>query len=467
VVGSVAHYNVDADTSDSNPPFVVRALDDLEWKCIFSEIQIALHAEELEQAHYKLRALIETRAQDPKLWLLLAWTAPSFSLAQVFVRRFQRLKPDFPMSGRELPWSGHSWIATIDHSGIGQNQDGAYKQIRTALQAHELKRAHNLLRSLITDHSQVSELWLLLTWTAPSRHAAHVFFRRMQCLQPSHPIVEGRLPWSGRNWAIAVGAHAEQPKGLIGELGKLSFIASLALYLLGITLAELLTTYFDPRLGLILHGGLLMLILFHAAFVSSAKERKFLLALSMAPLIRLLSLSMPLEGYEFTYWYAIIGVPLMLSAYLVLRLNGYKPADVGLSASRLPLQLLIGLAGFALGWAEYQILKPPPLVQTWHLQDIWIPMLILLVFTGFLEEFIFRGLMQRASQDVLSKYGLYYVSLLFAVLHIGYRSFFDFGFVLLVGLAFALITKHTRSIWGVSLAHGLTNIALYIIVPLL
>ena len=467
MVSSVAHYNIPMESSDLYPPLVVRALDGLQWKDIYSQIQIALQAGELEQAHQKLRALMETHAQDPRLWILMAWTAPSRNSAQVFIRRFQRLNPNFPLSEHELPWSGRRWITTIDHSGVGPYRDGAYKQIRTALQAGQLKRAHNLLRSLITDHSQASELWLLLTWTAPSRHAAHVFFRRMHRLQLSHPMVVGSLPWSGRNWATAVGVHAGQPKGLIGKLGQLSFNAILALYLLGITLAELLTTYFEPRLGLILHGGLLVLLLFHTSLVSSAHERKFLLTLSMAPLIRLLSLSMPLVGYEFTYWYAIIGVPLLLSAYLVFRLNRYKPADVGISASKMPLQLVIGLAGFGLGWVEYQILKPIPLVQSWRLQDIWIPMLILLVFTGFLEELVFRGLMQRASQDVMGKYGLLYISLLFAILHIGYRSFFDFGFVLLVGLAFALIAKHTRSIWGVTLAHGLTNIALYIVVPLL
>jgi len=251
------------------------------------------------------------------------------------------------------------------------------------------------------------------------------------------------------------------------RLRNIPFVWIMGVYLVTLAIAESVTTFYNPQLGLALHGILLVIIFLHASSSRVNAQQKFLFTLALAPLIRLLSLSMPLVGYEFTYWYAIIGLPLLLSAYLVFRLTGYKLVNVGISACKLPLQFVIGLAGFGLGWIEYQILKPAPLVQNWRLGDIWIPILILLIFTGFLEEFIFRGLMQRASQDVLGKYGLYYISLLFAVLHIGYRSFFDFGFVLLVGLAFALIAKHTRSIWGVTLAHGLTNITLYIIVPFL
>jgi membrane protease YdiL (CAAX protease family) len=133
----------------------------------------------------------------------------------------------------------------------------------------------------------------------------------------------------------------------------------------------------------------------------------------------------------------------------------------------LPLQIAVALTGVALGYLEYKILKPQPLVETFSLQAIWLPALILLVFTGFLEELIFRGLMQRASLPTIGRLGLVYVSLLFGVLHIGYRSLADLVFVFLVGLFFSLIVERTRSIFGVTLAHGLTNITLFLIFPFL
>jgi hypothetical protein len=84
-----------------------------------------------------------------------------------------------------------------------------------------------------------------------------------------------------------------------------------------------------------------------------------------------------------------------------------------------------------------------------------------------LEEMIFRGLLQRSAGDALRRMGVVYVALLFAVLHIGYQSLADFCFVLLVGLFFGWVVQRTRSLLGVTLSHGLTNITLFLIMPFL
>ena len=186
----------------------------------------------------------------------------------------------------------------------------------------------------------------------------------------------------------------------------------LALYGLGLAAAEIVTTFYHPQIGLVIHGARLVLILLHASLAARDAEQKFLFSLALAPLIRLLSLSMPLAHFQFAYWYLIVGAPLLLSALLVFRLTGFTLGQVGLTRRNLPLQTLIGLSGLALGWIEYHILKPAPLVESSSLHQIWLPALILLVFTGFLEEFIFRGLMQSASHEVMGASGLLYISLL-------------------------------------------------------
>jgi hypothetical protein len=255
---------------------------------------------------------------------------------------------------------------------------------------------------------------------------------------------------------------------LSAGLSRVSFAIYLTLYLVGISLAEFVTTYTSPQLGLVIHGGLLVLFILHASIGATHLEQKFLFTLALAPLIRLLSLSMPLLQFPFTYWYLVIGAPLLLAVWLVFRLIGYTRQEVGLAfGRRLPLQIAVALSGVALGYLEYKILKPAPLVESFSLQTIWLPAFILLVFTGFLEELIFRGLMQRASQPTIGKLGVLYISILFAVLHIGYRSLTDILFVFLVGLYFGLIVTRTRSIFGVTLAHGLTNIALFLVFPFL
>lgn len=238
-------------------------------------------------------------------------------------------------------------------------------------------------------------------------------------------------------------------------------------YLALLTLAEVVTTLAEPRLGMILHGILLLLLLINISLSTDGERAAFLVCLTLAPLIRLTSLSMPLPTFPFIYWYAIVGFPLLLAAFFAQRMARLTPVMVGLSTRRPFLQVLIALTGIGLGAMEYLILTPEPLVQEFTWQSVLVPALILLIFTGFLEEFIFRGVMQYTSLTNFGWQGMVYVSLVFAVLHIGYASWLDVIFVFSVAILFALIAQLTHSIVGVTVAHGLTNIGLFLIFPFL
>lgn len=340
--------------------------------------------------------------------------------------------------------------------------DDPLSAARLLIHAGHYAEAHRLLLSLVATTPGDPDLWLLLGWTAPTRTSAHSYFQRLLSLQPHHPLALDGLAWSETGWDAVREAPPRSP-GIAKSSAALGF---LSLYLLGLALAESVTTFLHPQLGLVIHGALLVLMFLHAALWATGPLQKLLYCLSLAPLIRLLSLSMPLAQLQPVAWYAIIGLPLFLAAVLAMRLTGNTPGEVGLTLGRhMPLQLLTALSGLGLGYAEYRILHPAPLAPTFTLGSIWLPALILLIFTGFLEELIFRGLMQRASQALLGNLGLVYVSLAFAVLHIGYRSLADFAFVFAVGLLFSLVAARSRSILGVTLAHGLTNISLFLIFP--
>jgi membrane protease YdiL (CAAX protease family) len=146
---------------------------------------------------------------------------------------------------------------------------------------------------------------------------------------------------------------------------------------------------------------------------------------------------------------------------------GYSWRELGLTLRGWPLQLAIGLTGLVFGAVEYVILRPDPLAPALKLAYVWQPALILLVSTGFLEELVFRGLIQNAAVDVLGRWGLVYVAVLFAALHIGYQSLVDVLFVLGVGLFLGWAVYRTRSLLGVTISHGLTNIMLFLIMPFL
>jgi LysM repeat protein/membrane protease YdiL (CAAX protease family) len=231
--------------------------------------------------------------------------------------------------------------------------------------------------------------------------------------------------------------------------------------------AELATTFTDARWGLASHITILAALLAHASLAGKQSSQRLFLALALAPLIRILSLTMPLEDVDLVYWYAIVAVPLLLTALVVSANLKLSREDLGLTLRALPVQGLIALSGLGFGVAEYFILRPKPLIDELSWGSAALPALILLVGTGFNEEFVFRGVMQSASRQALGKLSILYVAVVFAVLHLGYKSVSDVAFVFAVGLLFGWLVARTRSLLGVTLSHGITNVTLYLVVPFL
>lgn len=236
--------------------------------------------------------------------------------------------------------------------------------------------------------------------------------------------------------------------------------------LLLLTIAELLTAAYDPRIGLPAHAAILAGLVSAGARTTDSAKRELYWTLTLAPIIRIGSLSLPLGRMPLLAWYPLIGLPIFTAAFVAARKLGYTAEQLGVVVgASIVRQLAMVPFGFLLGVGEYLIFRPAPLIETFSLATIWLPTLNLVVFTGFEEELIFRGLMQRAALRALGRWGLVYVNLVFAVLHIGYLSVLDLVFVFLVGLLFSLFVLRTKSLLGVTLAHGAVNTSLFLIIP--
>jgi len=238
-------------------------------------------------------------------------------------------------------------------------------------------------------------------------------------------------------------------------------------YFLAITSAELLTVYLQPLVGVVCHGVILVALLVQSAFAPDVPQRNLLVGLALVPLIRIVSLSLPLVQVPQMYWYPIIYAPLLAATVAVMWVVGLKPSDVGLVRHDWRFQILLGVAtGLVYGGLEYMILKPEPLIAGFTLQQIWLPAVILLAATGFVEELMFRGVLQRLAEPAMGSWGgMIYVSLIFAILHVGFFSLLDVIFVLFVALFFAYAVKRTGSLVGVTLSHGIANTLLYLVMP--
>jgi len=237
------------------------------------------------------------------------------------------------------------------------------------------------------------------------------------------------------------------------------------IYFLAIAISEVITVTIAPLWGIVCHIVVLIALILHSVLVRRQTLQRLLISLALVPLIRIVSLSVPLANIPRTWWYPIIYTPLLIAALEVVRITGYPLKQIGLTLNKARVQLLVALSGLAIGVIEYFILGPEPMIPEFTWQEIWLPALIFLLFTGFVEEFIFRGVLQNTALEEYGNRGIIYISLLFAIVHMIHHSPLDIAFVFAVAVYFGWVVKKTGSLLGVSLAHGIANSVLYLIVP--
>ena len=241
--------------------------------------------------------------------------------------------------------------------------------------------------------------------------------------------------------------------------------------------AELALTA-NIELGLLMHAGLIMCFAAGVAYLHRGESRKgsmkesyrnaagLLAAVMLLPLIRVFDFALPLVFFRQVYWSLIISIPLLVAvAYLAKNLN-IRPVDSGLILGNVPVQLAVGLTGIAFGYVEYSLIHPLPLITALSPETIFVPALILLAFTGFTEELIFRGLIQTLAVRVYAPLqGILFSSALFTVMHVGFNSAPHLVYIMAVSLFYGMAFYRTKSISGIVLSHGLTNIVLFLVAP--
>jgi membrane protease YdiL (CAAX protease family) len=186
----------------------------------------------------------------------------------------------------------------------------------------------------------------------------------------------------------------------------------------------------------------------------------------LVSLLRLASVVIPIRSIPEIYWYAMIGAPILAGVGLTARLAGLSMAQLGLTRSFGVSQLAISSTGLPLGLIGYSILRPQPAIDQFSWAEFAVAALIIVVFTGFLEEVLFRGVLQSIACRVLGKAALLWGSTIFAIMFLGSLSLPFVLFMGLVALLFAWCCWRTTNLWGVIVAHCLMNLGFLLVYPL-
>ncbi len=237
-------------------------------------------------------------------------------------------------------------------------------------------------------------------------------------------------------------------------------------YLVFFLIAEIVTNTQNIAFGLSIHATLLITLLTHGV-LSDTKNSKLYTAMAVIPLIRLMSLSMPFWLTEQENLLALVNIPLIVSTIVAIYTLGYTLKDFKFTFNMPVFQTLTIITGFFIGTFERMIIQPEPLANSLAFTDVFWPALSLMLFTGFSEELLFRGILQKTATEALGVWpGIIYISILFGLMHIGWNSAFDVVFVTIVGFFWGWIVHVCKSLLGVTIAHGIANIMLFIILPL-
>jgi len=236
------------------------------------------------------------------------------------------------------------------------------------------------------------------------------------------------------------------------------------LYPAPLAIAELLVSGGRPLAGLLLHAALALALIYHSALGRADTGRRLALALLLVPLLRIVALATP-SAFAPLLSMTLSGAGILVAVVLAIRALRLRPREVGLTLGEWWMQLMVTGCGIALGYAGAVLLRPelPAGLASW--QAVAALALALLVFAGFAEELIFRGLLQTVSGPVLGRWGPLYVAIVFAVVQLGFGAPLYALLAFIVGLVFAGVVRLSGSIIGVALAHGVASIVMLLVMP--
>jgi len=243
------------------------------------------------------------------------------------------------------------------------------------------------------------------------------------------------------------------------DQGSLGLILSGAL----IAVAELLIFFGHLHAAVTIHAINLIVLVLSAAYIEDGVYP----VLMLLPLFRLLNLAMPVFFSLTFYSFPLVYAPMFLPMYLIIKNKSLSREELGLTFRGIHYYAPIGIAtGMLLGWGEYSVIHPQVLTQNVGIEGLLELSVVMIFFVGLVEEFVFRSALQTIAIGRLGQIqGILFASFLFGFMHGGYHLAAEILFTFCAGLVFGILFLKTASLPLIALAHGVTNVSLFLIVP--
>lgn len=231
----------------------------------------------------------------------------------------------------------------------------------------------------------------------------------------------------------------------------------------GIVASELLFRLGMSRLAL--WGTLVTLLYCALAPLRFAEDAALYRAFALVPLLRLIGIAMPVFVTETLYWLALVYASVLPGVYLAARSHPsirpkFRPR---LGALFFAPALVVGAF---LARIEYALLTPNALITEWSLANFLVLALVMFVLVGFVEELLFRGVLQRTLERHLGRWpGLALASVIFGLLYASSLGAAGVVFGTGLGLFVGFVYDWTDSLVVVTTVRGALNVVVFAVLP--
>lgn len=243
---------------------------------------------------------------------------------------------------------------------------------------------------------------------------------------------------------------------------------TIPLLVAAICACEVVLVFVNLAAGVVLDAVVLGAILSLQAVGPGRLDARAMVPLALVPLLRLLSLTMPLPGIPPIYWTGLVGAPLAIGGALAARAAGLGREELGLRMSPWLPQVAIAALGLPAGLAVWSIGRPTPLLEAGATPaETILVAFLLVVFVAVTEEFIFRGVVQAGLSIAYAQGAVLMGAILYGTLYLGSLSFGYAALMTLVGLVHGLLVRRTGSIVGVCASHAILVLGAFLAWPAL
>lgn len=261
----------------------------------------------------------------------------------------------------------------------------------------------------------------------------------------------------------SVGRFGRGPFGL-ADPSAVRLVAGLAACLVA---AEAVTLAEGATAGVLAHAVVLVALLGLSMRLGPGSTQWLTLAVAVLPLIRILGLAVPAAIVPIVYWYLEIGLAGLEGILLVMRRLDLTPRDVGLRRAPVVEVAAVGMIGAMLGLPAYLIAGRLDLGHGGGLVGLTIASAVVIVFVGFLEELLFRGLIQSAGTALFSRGGVLLSVGATALMYSASLNPRYIVFAVLVATFFGLVARRSGSIAAPIAGHAALALMQLIVLPII